>query len=250
MSSSALRALQMLELIAEGPIRQADLARTIGADHGGVSRTLAAMESEGWIVRMGGLYRLGARSAAFGAPHEQLELARRADEIARLLSGITTIAAIVTQLQSSSMVSIAATVPPPYQPLTESGAPVQRTWLTAAGIALLAQTPHDEVAAMLDGDTWAPVTASTPADAQAVIALVDAARSGEPVTEHGWTIPGCACIALPWSAGAAGAPTSIALVGFEDDFDRQGDLLQDVLRAAVAPGATHADIIKAAATSR
>ena len=56
-------------------------------------------------------------------------------------------------------------------------------------------------------------------------------RSGSAVTERSWTVPGQACIALPWRDHAR--PLAVAVLGPEEELAREHDRIVALVRAAL-----------------
>lgn len=248
MPSSLLRGLRVLERVAEGPVRQAELATLVSVDHSAMSRVLSALERDGWVVRLGGLYRLGPRSVALGTSPDREAFARTAEETARLLSGLSTLACSVTQLVDGEVAVVATSMPERLAPVVAAEVPTIRPWLTAAGVALLAQVDAEALPAYLDESDWPRPTAATP-DAAAVRRALAATRDGALAGEDGWSLAGVSCRALPWPGAAPWARTALALIGWTDDVTAQEPVVEALLRAAVAPDVDRVTIARAATRS-
>lgn len=233
MSASLLRGLRILEMLAQEPVGVTELARRLGVDKAGVSRTVAALEREGWVDRTGQRCVLGPRALALGGAGEPHVLARAVDVVHRVgrRTGLTAAAVRVAGAGAQPLA------------LHEGGgsgfrrgeASFDHLVCTAAGVALLAQLPAAALHSHLSLDPWPVLSGDgprTPAEAEA---LVERVRDGGVVVEHGWTVPGLGCVAVPWP-GLSAHPCALALVGPVDEVSGRTGELERVLRGAVAGG--------------
>lgn len=245
MASSVLRGLHLLETLAAESAGVSELARRTGQDKAAISRTLATLAEEGWVLRIGEGYRLGPRAIALAGSAEQRALVARSHDFAHLVSGLTGLTSYVAQLAGPRHQVIATASAPTSIPAMDWSEPLPLVSI-AAGIALLAQLPPDDVEPYLAVAPWPRLTDTAPTDAQAVRHVIDRVRSGEPIVERGWVAPGIGCIAMPWPGADASTPTSFALIGYTASLDADLALTERILRAAVAPGASRESIIVAA----
>src|ERR1700759_1098728 len=89
-SSTFIRGLALLETIdLYGPITVTELARRTGVDKSIVSRTLAACERDGWVVRTAGQVTLGPRAALLAHLSPTASLIREAEPLVDAISGVT-----------------------------------------------------------------------------------------------------------------------------------------------------------------
>lgn len=233
MSASLLRGLRILEMIAEEPIGVTELARRLEVDKAGVSRTVAALEREGWVDRTGQRCVLGPRALALGGAGAPEALARAVD-VVHGLGESTGLTAVAVRVAGSSA-----------QPLAlhegggsgfrEGATSFDHLVCTAAGVALLAQLPGPALRAHLSLDPWPELRGDAPRGPAEAEVLVARVRAGEPAVETGWTVPGLACVAVPWP-GLASAPSALALLGPVADVSPRVHGLARVLREAVGAG--------------
>ncbi|WP_036726049.1 helix-turn-helix domain-containing protein, partial [Patulibacter minatonensis] len=207
MSQALQRGLAILEELGDRSVGVRELARRLGIDKGALSRTLALLAREGWVVRDAGGYRLGPRTQALGAAGDTRGTIARAARIAHVVSGLTGGTTYVMQLAGPRPLLI-ATTPGPEAPSTDGWDAPEALWATAGGIALLAQLAPGGVAPFVAQDPWPQYSAASPGSADAVRGLVAAVRDGAPARERGWTHPAAACLAVPWPALEPGVPSA------------------------------------------
>ncbi len=237
MSQALQRGLTILEALGDRSVGVRELARRLDVDKGALSRTLSMLATEGWVVRDAAGYRLGPRTHALGAAAESRGAIARATRIAHILSGLTGASTFVMQLAGVRPLLV-ATTPGPAAPSPHGWEPPDAVWATAGGIALLAQLPPEAVEPLVAEDPWPRYSADSPADPATVRALVDEVRAGAVARESGWTHPAAGCLALPWPALEPGVPSSLALTGWSSLVADRAPALEELLRRAVAPGAT------------
>jgi IclR family transcriptional regulator, acetate operon repressor len=225
-SSSLLRGLRVLEMLAEEPLGVSEVARRLDLDKAGVSRMLTALHREGWVRRTGPRYVLAER--ALRLPHDPAVVLDRAGAVARELHAHTGLACVVLRLAGAAAQPVALEADD--LGFLDPEAPFEHLWCTAGGIALLSQLGDPAVAAHLEHAD----------DPGAVWALVRSARSAGLVEERGWGVPGVGCLAAPWSVPGARDPLVVALVGPLDALDAPGvtDRLLTVATAGTPPPAS------------
>lgn len=233
-SSSLLRGLRALEILAEEPLGVSELARRLHVDKAGVSRMLASLHTEGWILRTGARYALGERALGIVTPdpdgtrRRASRLAQRLHDATGLSSSVVRLAGSVTQPLAVRPMDAAEWLDPPE--------PFEHLWTTAGGIAVLAQLPDPDVDRMLEVDPWPEPSrdAGAPRGPEAVRALIRGVRAGAMAEEHEWTIPGIACMACPWPLSGPAGPHAALLLGSLDEIDRDAEHLRAVLREEIA----------------
>lgn len=231
MSSSLLRGLRALEMLAVEPMGVSDLARRLEVDKAGVSRMLAALHAEGWVLRTGARYVLGERALGM-VTTDPASVRRRARLLADRLSATTGLSASVVRL-AGSVTQPLAVCSPDADAWLDPPEPFEHLWATAGGIAVLAQLPDTEVDRLLSVHPWPAHAPEAPSGPAAVRELVRAVRTGATAEERGWTISGVGCIALPWPVPGAAGPHAALLLGQIDALDRDSDRLRGVLREEI-----------------
>jgi DNA-binding IclR family transcriptional regulator len=237
-STSLLRGLAVLEMLAAEPLGVSEIARRLGVDKAGVSRTMAGLAEEGWVARTGGRYVLGDRALRLAAGPERQAFLDRADALVAELSARTGLSAAAVQLAGTGAQPLAARESPAAAGFLHAEEPYDYLWGTAGGVAVLAQLADEALDPHLADDPWPALPGvAAPSSADEVRGLVAEVRLGEPAYERGWTIPGVACLALPWLDPAAGAPAAVLVLGPEDEVVlRHADLLAALREAVVVPG--------------
>lgn len=230
-SASLLRGLRILEMLAAEPLGVSEVARRLDVDKGGVSRVMGALEAEGWVARTGTLFVLADRALGLGvAPLLGPVLTEAAEVTARVhaRTGLTTVALSLAGrgVQPLSMAGDAT-----FDDVRRQARPFESLVATAGGIALLAQLPAAQVRAHLALDPWPEIDGDGPQDPADVDALVDQVAAGGVVEEHGWTVPGLACIAAPWTPRTADRPLALAVLGpVAEVTRRRGDVVEQLTR--------------------
>lgn len=246
MATSLLRGLQILELLGEEPRGVSELARALGVDKAGVSRTLAALHSSGWVIRTGARYALGERALGIAVPSGQ-DVHQRAVTVCERLVERTGLSACVLRLAGSVAQPVAMRSAEPA-PWLDPPEPFEDLWSTAGGLALLAQLPDERVDALLRDGCWPAVTDQRPdddrpdehppadalwqraSDAASVRAQLSSIRLGGVAEEHGWTVPGLACLAMPWALAGAAVPHAGLVLGPRDSLAADPVGLRHTLR--------------------
>lgn len=231
MSSSLLRGLRALEMLAVEPLGVTELARRLDVDKAGVSRMLAALHAEGWVLRTGARYVLGERALGM-LTTDPASVRRRARLLADRLSAATGLSASVVRLAGAVTQPLAVCSPDAVAWL-DPPEPFEHLWATAAGIAVLAQLPDTDVDRLLSVSPWPAHAPGAPTGPAAVRALVSAVRAGSTAEERGWTIPGVGCIALPWPVPGAAGPHAALLLGPIDTLEQDADRLRGALREEI-----------------
>ncbi len=228
MSTSLLRGLSTLEMLATEALGVSEIARRLDVDKAGVSRVLNQLHAEGWVLRTGARYVLGPRALGLAAV-DQPDVRRRATRLTEEVHGLTGLTAIVLRLAGDGAQPVALAGSPPH---LEREEPYAHLWATAGGIALLAQLPDPEVERRLAVDPW-PRSPAALADASAVLAVVRTVRAGAPAQERGWTVAGSGCTAVPWPVPQAGSPYAALVLGPTEVLERDEEPIRRALAAAV-----------------
>ena len=234
MSASLLRGLRILEMLREEPLGVSELARRLGVDKAGVSRNVAALQREGWLERTGQRCVLGPRALALGGGADGAVLARAGDVVHRVSQEVD-LTVVALRVAGTGAQPLALHEGLDAGPVRETDAAFEHLVCTAAGVALLAQLPDEAVRPHLSIDPWPTLGGDGPRSPAEAEALVQRVRTGAAVIETGWTMPGFACIAVPWP-DLASVPGALALVGPVDDVSGRIGELERVLRLAVTGG--------------
>ena len=89
MSKTLLRGLELIEVVgAHGSMTVTEIAREMGLEPSIVSRTVAACETDGWLIRVNGKVAVGPRSALLGLTSPTTDAIHRADPLIRALAGV------------------------------------------------------------------------------------------------------------------------------------------------------------------
>lgn len=231
MSASLLRGLRILEMLQEEPLGTNEIARRLEVDKAGVSRVMAALQREGWVDRTGRRFVLGTRTLALLDETTRALLTEATDLAGRLLRETGHTVAVL-QRRGSGAQPLALCEAEAAEDFREHAAPFEHLCATAGGVALLAQLPDDLVEQHLALDPWPLASPTAPSGPDEVRALLAQVRSGSAVAERSWTIPGQACIALPWPGHTR--PLAVAVLGPEEALTRERDQVVARIRAALA----------------
>src|SRR5580692_10356787 len=90
MSKTLMRGLTLLEAIdLRGPMTVMELSRDSGLDKSIVSRTVTALEHDGWVARHKGKVEVGPRAALLGHTSQASRAVRRAEPLVHAIAGVT-----------------------------------------------------------------------------------------------------------------------------------------------------------------
>jgi DNA-binding IclR family transcriptional regulator len=273
MSKTLLNRLAMFEVLdAQGPLTITDLARRCGLDITVVSRTVSACEPEGWLVREEGKVELGPRCALLAHGSHSARVIAAAEPLAHAIAGVTGLFTHVSALVGSHAVLVAAAEGRgPTDPSVAAGLAAKTPLhATAAGRAIAAQLMSDRLAEVLPAEPYpdAAATIAGLAGTQAAAMFARPAGDREPLPplprtrgeldvelaeiratgfalDRGALHPAVHCIATAWPQRALVA--SFSCLGTPRTMAHEAAVIRRVLRAAVRPGATAADVVAAAA---
>jgi IclR family acetate operon transcriptional repressor len=273
-SKTLMRGLVLLETIdAHGPITIMELARLSAADKSIVSRTVQALESEGWVVRGEGKIELGPRAALLGHSSPGGQALRRAEPLVHAVAGVT---GMLTQayglVGTRAVVLAAANGRGPSTPIgLGSDIPL---FATAAGKIIAAQLDSAELERRLPPEPYPdpgpelaqragypPIAGALQLASNDTLASSDAVarnreqleRQLEAIREQGLAIddgdfhPQMGCIALPWPQ--PGVPAALACMGAPGDLKAMRAVVETALNAASAAGARPQDVVSSAAAA-
>lgn len=244
MAVSVLRGLDLLEAVGMGEVGVSELARRTGFDKASVSRTARALVEAGWLFRDGDMFSLGAKALTLGGSTPQREAVNRANEIVRIIGGITMMSAFATQLYGRNQAIMAASQGPGMPVIAADGSQYP-TYLTVSGLALLSALDPAESHAVIDQadlGVFAPGAITGSDELRDDVAL---ARTGSTIVERGRSDPSYGCIAKVWDVEGITAPMSLAILGPLTRIDDELELCETLLNAATAPGANRLSIMAA-----
>jgi DNA-binding IclR family transcriptional regulator len=271
MAKTLVRGLELIEdLGLYGPMTISELARRSGVHVSIVSRTVAMLEPEGWMVRVDGKIAAGPRCALLGLISPAGKTVHRAESLVKALAAVTGVATAASGLIGRDVMILAASsaVGSELPDGFSSRVPV---YVMAAGRAIAAELPEQTLDTILpDGefpdaarvleslagsapiprflasageDDEAPGSIPlTRADLDAEIAAI---RADGFARDHGELHPAIHCIAAPWPTPEL--PASLACVGSREEIETNRTTIEACLRAAIRPGAGAQDVFDVAA---
>jgi IclR family transcriptional regulator, acetate operon repressor len=273
LSKTLLSRLAMFEVLdTAGPLTISELAHRSGLDTAVVSRTVAACERDGWLIRSDGRVAIGPRATLLGHSGPFAEVIARAALLVHAVAGVTGMLTQAYSLVGSSAVLIAAA--PGRGPTIPAGlaarAPLHAT---AAGLTIAAQlSPHQldvllpaepypdaaAVIATMAGTVAEPIFTPVPRGAGPaapqlprrradLLARLDTVKQAGLADDSGALDPGIACIAVPWPQ--PGFPSSLACLGPRDAILAGAPLIREALTLAAQPGSTPQQIITGTAAA-
>jgi DNA-binding IclR family transcriptional regulator len=274
MSSTLIRGLSLLEAIdLSGPITVMDLVRLTGVDKSMVSRTLRALEGDGWVVRDHGKVEVGPRAALLGHASTGARMLREAEPLVHAVAGVTGMLTQVYGLVGTRAVVLAAAGGRGPETLAglASSVPLH---LTAAGMTVASQLPTEELDPRLPrepypdpvaefagqasfdsivGAVGVPVDASSPPGVRFARDRAELDRLLDPIRREGIAFdraevfPPVGCISLAWTNAAL--PAAFVCMGLWVELAAAEPLIRASIGAALAPGARPQDIVAAAAAT-
>lgn len=244
MAVSVLRGLDLLEAVGMGEVGVSELARRTGFDKASVSRTVKALVEAGWLFRDGDKVTLGAKSLTLGGATPQREVVNRANEIVRIVGGITMMSCFATQLYGEQQAIMAASQGTGIPVIAADGSHYP-TYVTVSGLCLLAALPPADADAIVDAADLSVFRPGAVDGADQLKRDVAAARDGSIVIDRGRADPSYGCVAKTWSIEGMSAPMSLSILGPLTRIDAELDLCETLLRAATEPGADRHSIMAA-----
>src|ERR1700761_6888475 len=261
MSKTLVRGLALIEEVGlYGPLTVSELARRADLHVSIVSRTIAALEPEGWLIRVDGKVAAGPRCALLGLISPAGQTVRRADPLARAIAAVTGVSTAASGLTGRD-VMIPAASPAGVSELPEGFSSRVPVYVMAAGRAIAAQVPDETLDAILPPDPFpdgeevvaslagsAPVStfiatvdqsddppASIPLTRAALDTEIETIRATGFARDAGELHPAVHCIAAPWPTPEL--PASFACIGSQEEIAAKAELIERCLHAAVRPGA-------------
>jgi DNA-binding IclR family transcriptional regulator len=158
MSKTMLNRLAMLEqLDVSGSLTIGELARRSGMDVSVVSRTVSALEPDGWVVRVNNRVMIGPRATLLGRAGPFAEVIATATPLVHAIAGVTGMTTHAYGLIGADTVAICG-VAGAGSGVTATASP-GLAWkaplhATAAGRAIAAQLEFDQLDALLPPDPF------------------------------------------------------------------------------------------------
>jgi DNA-binding IclR family transcriptional regulator len=271
MAKTLVRGLELIEELGfHGPMTITDLARRTGVHVSIVSRTVSALEPEGWIVRLDGKVAAGPRCALLGLISPAGRTVRRAESLVQALAAVTGVASAASGLIGRDVMILSASsaagsdLPDGFS----SRVPV---YVMAAGRAIAAGLPAESldgilpagdfpdaalVLASLAGSEPIPgflasagpddkTPSSIPLTRADLDAEIETIRADGFARDHGELHPAIHCIAAAWPTPEL--PASLACIGSREEIESNRETIEASLRAAIRPGAGAQDVFDVAA---
>ena len=272
MSKTLLRGLDLIEEVGHlGSTTVSELARRTGVHVTIVSRTVAALEREGWLAKGDGRIVVGPRSALLATSSPATATIWESQPLVRAIAGATGLATQAGALVGGDLMTLTSDGPSSD---LRPGTLLTRVplYALAAGRAVAAQLPPEQLDAVLPAEPYPDATALLGSITSTVpvatylsnFATTDASSTPLPRTraeidaeladvratglayDRGGLHPGIHCIAAAWPTPTL--PAALACFGGREAIDSGAELIEACLRAAVRPGATAQDVIAAAAS--
>ncbi len=274
MAKTLVRGLDLIEELGlYGPMTISELSRRSGVHVSIVSRTVASLEPEGWMVRVDGKIAAGPRCALLGLISPAGKTVRRAEGLVKALAAVTGVATAASGLIGRDVMILAASsgagsdLPGGFS----SRVPV---YVMAAGRAIAAELSKEDLDAILPAGDFpdaARVLELLAGSAPIPGFLADAGPGAHPggtipgnradldreiatiqedgfARDHGELHPAIHCIAAPWPTPEL--PASLACIGSREEIDANRVSIEACLRAAVRPGAGAQDVFDVAARTQ
>ncbi len=271
MAKTLVRGLELIEdLGLYGPMTISELARRSGVHVSIVSRTVASLEPEGWMVRVDGKIAAGPRCALLGLISPAGKTVRRAESLVKALAAVTGVATAASGLIGRDVMILSASSAAGTE-LPDGFSSRLPVYVMAAGRAIATELSDQtldtilpdgdfpDAARVLDltrrigADPRLPRSAgpdgekpsSIPLNRADLDAEIAAIRADGFARDHGELHPAIHCIAAPWPTPEL--PASLACVGSREEIDANQATIEACLRAAIRPGAGAQDIFDVAA---
>jgi DNA-binding IclR family transcriptional regulator len=272
MSKTLMRGLTLLETIdLRGPMTVMELARDSGLDKSIVSRTVTALERDGWVARHGGKVEVGPRAALLGHTSQASRAVRRAEPLVHAIAGVTGLLTQAYGLIGTHAVVLASAGGRGVNAQAGLGSEVP-LYVTAAGKTIAAQLEPGDLARRLPAEPFPDPTPQIrsltgyPPVADSVLGNPE--ESLEPSAElaadraqlerqlrelrqegfardNGELHPQVGCLAIAWPQ--PGLPAALAAMGPRSEVDGGETLIRTALRTAAAVGAEPDDIVASVA---
>jgi IclR family transcriptional regulator, acetate operon repressor len=271
LSKTLLRGLDLIEEVGlHGPLRVTEIAQRMSLDVSIVSRTVQALEQDGWLARADRKISVGPRCALLGLSSPADALVRQLEPLVRAIAGVTGVPTSANALIGRDVMMLASS----GTPLTDQGDLISLripVYVMAAGRAIAAHLSAEQLDAVLPPEPFPdgaamiasqvrsaalaayfaelgsdePPARSIPLTRRELEVELDSIRATGFARDRGELDPSAFCIAVPLPA--AGLPASLGCFGPRDVVIGRQELIESALRAATKPGATAQDVVNAAA---
>jgi DNA-binding IclR family transcriptional regulator len=271
MSKTLLRGLDLIEVVdLEGPLTISEIARHTGIELSTVSRTVAACEPDGWLVRVDGRITTGPRCALLGLTSPATRAIRAAEPLVRAITAAAGVTTSASALVGREVMALASEMAGETGPAVSVGVPSRVPMhVLADGHAIAAQLSPAQLDKLLPAEPYPGTEAISPRFTSAFagfVASFPGTTDAEPdlirtraelderirqIRAHGFARdpgrlhPNIHCIARPWPT--IGLPSAIACIGSRAEITARRALVEACLTTATEPGATSQDVIHAAA---
>jgi DNA-binding IclR family transcriptional regulator len=266
MPKTLVRGLELIEEVGLfGPMTMSELSRRSGVHVSIISRTVAALEPEGWLIRIDGKVAAGPRCALLGLISPAGKTVRRAEPLVHAIAAVSGVATAASGLIGRDVMILAASAAAGSD-LPEGFSSRVPVYVMAAGRAIASELPAESLDALLPPGKLpdsAKVLESLVGSAPVPDYLASAGPGGEeggslPRTrkdleaelarirktgfarDDGELHPAIHCIAAPWPTPEL--PAALACVGSREEIATNRTTIEACLRAATRPGAGAQDI--------
>jgi DNA-binding IclR family transcriptional regulator len=271
MAKTLVRGLELIEEVGlYGPMKMSELALRSGVHASIVSRTVTALEPEGWLIRVDGKVAAGPRCALLGLISPAGKTVRRAEPLVRAIAAVTGVATAASGLIGRDVMILAASSGAGGE-LPEGFSSRVPIYVMAAGRAIAAELPPEQLDAILPAGGFpdaaqvleslagsAPLpdflasagpgedkSPSVPLTRSALGTKIASIRKTGFARDEGELHPAIHCIAAPWPTPEL--PAALACIGSREEITSNRSTIESCLRAATKPGAGAQDIFDIAA---
>jgi DNA-binding IclR family transcriptional regulator len=272
MSKTLVRGLTLLETIdLRGPMTVMELSRYSGLDKSIVSRTVSALERDGWVSRHEAKIEVGPRAALLGHTSQASRAVRRAEPLVHAIAGVTGLLTQAYGLVGSHAVVLASAGGRGVDAQAGLGTEVP-LFVTAAGKTIASQLEPADLSRRLPAEPFpdptpelrsltgyppiadsvlenpddplatSPEVATSRADLE--IQLSEICQEGF-ARDNGELHPLVGCLAVAWPQ--PGLPSALAAMGPRAEIDSSETLVRTALRTAAAVGAEPDDVVASVA---
>jgi DNA-binding IclR family transcriptional regulator len=273
MSQTLMRGLALLETIdLRGPMTVMELSRHSGLDKSIVSRTITALERDGWVARHQAKIEVGPRAALLGHTSRASRAVRRAEPLVHAIAGVTGLLTQAYGLIGSRAVVLASAGGRGVDAQAGLGSEVP-LYVTAAGKTIAAQLEPSDLGRRLPPEPFPDPTPEIrsltgfPPVADSLLGNPEESLEPSPdlatdraqlesqlremrqagfAWDNGELHPQVGCMAIAWPQ--PGLPAALAAMGPRPEIDSGETLIRTALRTAAAVGAEPEDIVASVAS--